>query len=44
MKFEAVAKGLQASMVPVFFTRNGKEVPVTGKNFSLLQILRWEPS
>ena len=27
VKFEAVAKGLQASMVPVFFTRNGKEVP-----------------
>ena len=26
VKFEAVAKGLQASMVPVFFTRNGKEV------------------
>ena len=29
VKFEAVAKGLQASMVPVFFTRNGKEVPKT---------------
>jgi len=26
VKFDAVAKGLQASMVPVFFTRNGKEV------------------
>ena len=44
MKFEAVAKGLQASMVPVFFTRNGKEVPESLGRISLLQILRWEPS
>ena len=35
VKFEAVAKGLQASMVPVFFTRNGKEVPESLGKISL---------